>query len=161
MVDLTVADVWRALEAVKDPEIPAISVVELGVIRDVTLAGNSITVAMTPTFAGCPALAVMRAEIEARLRALGAAEVDVQIVLSPPWSTDQISEAGRAKLKAFGLAPPPRHGGLIQILFSDQAACPYCGSTNTQLKNSFGPTLCRAIYYCHDCQQPFEQFKGL
>ncbi len=161
MVDVKVADVWCALDDVRDPEIPVISVVELGVIRDVAVVDGRIRVSMTPTFAGCPALDVMRAEIEARLRALGAAEVDVQIVLSPPWSTDQISEAGRAKLKAFGLAPPPLHGGLIQIIFSDTATCPYCGSVNTAIKNNFGPTPCRAIYYCIDCRQPFEQFKGL
>jgi ring-1,2-phenylacetyl-CoA epoxidase subunit PaaD len=83
------------------------------------------------------------------------------MVLSPPWSTDWISPAGREKLRAFGLAPALPHNGLIQIMFSDEAVCPYCGSAETTLKNSFGPTLCRALYYCRHCQQPFEQFKGL
>jgi ring-1,2-phenylacetyl-CoA epoxidase subunit PaaD len=153
--------VWRALEDVKDPEIPVISVVELGVIRAVRVDGDHVTVDMTPTFAGCPALAVMQAEVEARLRQLGAADVRVRLVLSPPWSTDWITPAAREKLRAFGLAPAPPHGGLIQIMFSDDAVCPYCGSAETSLKNSFGPTLCRALYYCNHCQQPFEQFKAL
>jgi len=116
---------------------------------------------MTPTFAGCPALAMMQSEVESRLRQLGAAEVQVRLVLAPPWSTDWITPAAREKLRAFGLAPAPPHGGLIQIMFSQEAVCPHCGSTDTTLKNSFGPTLCRALYYCHHCQQPFEQFKAL
>ncbi len=158
---LTSASVWQALEDVKDPEIPVVSVVEMGIVRGVEVEGKRVVVAMTPTFAGCPALDVMRAGIETRVRALGASEVEVKLQLSPPWSTDMMTEAARAKLKAFGLAPPPRHGGLIQIMFAEDAACPYCGSSNTSLKNSFGPTLCRAIYYCNACQQPFEQFKPL
>ena len=157
----TVAAVWRALEDVKDPEIPVISVVELGVIRAVQVEGDRVTVDMTPTFAGCPALAVMQAGVENRLRQLDAAQVQVRLVLSPPWSTDWITPAAREKLRAFGLAPAPPHGGLVQIMFSGEVVCPYCGSADTTLKNSFGPTLCRALYYCHHCQQPFEQFKAL
>jgi len=153
--------ILRALEDVKDPEIPVISVVELGVIRAVRVEVDCVTVDMTPTFAGCPALAVMQAEVENRVRELGAAEVRVRLVLSPPWSTDWISHAAREKLRAFGLAPAPLHGGLIQIMFSEDAVCPNCGSSHTTLKNSFGPTLCRALYYCNGCQQPFEQFKAL
>jgi ring-1,2-phenylacetyl-CoA epoxidase subunit PaaD len=158
---LNEAAVLRALQDVKDPEIPVISVVELGVIRAVRVEGGQVTVDITPTFAGCPALAVMQAEVENRVRQLGATEVQVRLVLSPPWSTDWITPAGREKLREFGLAPAPPHGGLIQIMFSGEAICPYCGSAHTTLKNSFGPTLCRALYYCHHCQQPFEQFKAL
>jgi ring-1,2-phenylacetyl-CoA epoxidase subunit PaaD len=95
------------------------------------------------------------------VRRLGAEHVEVRLALSPPWTTDWITPEAREKLRLFGLAPPPRHDGLIQIIFSDTATCPYCGSTNTLLKNSFGPTLCRAIYYCAGCRQPFEQFKAL
>ena len=116
---------------------------------------------MTPTFAGCPALAVMQTEVENRVRQLGAAEVRVRLVLSPPWSSDWITPAAGEKLRAFGLAPALPRNGLIQIMFSEEATCPYCGSAHTRLKNSFGPTLCRALYYCNDCQQPFEQFKAL
>jgi ring-1,2-phenylacetyl-CoA epoxidase subunit PaaD len=158
---LTEAAVLRALQDVKDPEIPVISVVELGVIRAVRVDGDRVTVDMTPTFAGCPALAVMQTEVENRVRQLGASEVQVRLVLSPPWSTDWITPAAREKLREFGLAPAPPHGGLIQIMFSGEAICPYCGSAQTTLKNSFGPTLCRALYYCNHCQQPFEQFKAL
>jgi ring-1,2-phenylacetyl-CoA epoxidase subunit PaaD len=157
----TEAQVWEALGEVMDPEIPVISVVDLGVIRSVAVVDGAVSIAMLPTFAGCPALDVMRAEVEARVRQLGVAHVAVRLVLSPPWSTDMISEAGREQLKAFGLAPPRPHGGLIELIFDEAAACPYCGSTDTSLKNSFGPTLCRAIYYCSSCQQPFEKIKGL
>jgi ring-1,2-phenylacetyl-CoA epoxidase subunit PaaD len=153
--------IWRALEAVKDPEIPVVSVVELGVVRSVAVEGGRVTVTITPTFAGCPALHVMQSEIEAAVRRLGAEAVTVRLALSPPWTTDWLSDATRAKLKAFGLAPPPRHNGLIQIMFDERAECPYCGSDQTELKNAFGPTLCRALYYCHACRQPFEQFKPL
>jgi ring-1,2-phenylacetyl-CoA epoxidase subunit PaaD len=153
--------ILRALDEVKDPEIPVISVVELGIIRAVRVDGDRVTIDMTPTFAGCPALAVMQTEVENLVRQLGAAEVRVRLVLSPPWSTDWITQAARDKLRAFGLAPARLHGGLIQIIFSEEATCPYCGSSRTTLKNSFGPTLCRALYYCNACQQPFEQFKAL
>jgi ring-1,2-phenylacetyl-CoA epoxidase subunit PaaD len=92
---------------------------------------------------------------------MGVTAVSVETVLSPPWSSDWITPAARAKLKEFGLSPPPRHGGNLHVVLLDVAPCPYCDSTNTTLKNSFGPTLCRAIYYCRSCQQPFEQFKPL
>jgi ring-1,2-phenylacetyl-CoA epoxidase subunit PaaD len=158
---LSVAAVWEALEDVKDPEIPVISVVDLGLIRGIQVEDGRVLVSMTPTFLGCPAIDVMQTEIANHLYALGAALVDVQLVLFPPWSSDWITERGRAQLKAFGLAPPIRHNGLIQIIFSEQAACPHCGSTRTEQKNQFGATLCRALYYCFDCCQPFEQFKSL
>ena len=159
--ELTAEAVWQALQEVKDPEIPVVSVVELGVIRDVSIEEGRVTVGMTPTFAGCPALDVMRQEIEQAVRRLGAETVEVQLRLSPPWSSDMISAEARDKLEAFGLAPPPRHGGLIELILVEEATCPYCRSTDTVLKNNFGPTLCRSLYYCNSCQQPFEQFKGL
>jgi len=158
---LTQEAVIAALQDVKDPEIPVVSVVELGVIRAVHIADNCVTIDLAPTFAGCPALAVMQAQVAQRVRQLGAPDVLVRLVLAPPWTTDWISESGRAKLRAFGLAPAPQHGGLLQLMFPADVACPHCGSTNTVQKNAFGPTLCRALYYCHDCQQPFEQFKAL
>jgi ring-1,2-phenylacetyl-CoA epoxidase subunit PaaD len=161
VVAVDAAAVWRALEEVKDPEIPAVSVVELGLIRAVRVTAGGLSVDFAPTFAGCPALVVMRRDIEDRLRALEAGPVEVRLVLHPPWTTDWITDTGRAKLKAFGLAPPVRHGGRLQILLTEAADCPYCGSSRTPHNTSFGPTLCRAIYYCDNCQQPFEQFKGL
>jgi ring-1,2-phenylacetyl-CoA epoxidase subunit PaaD len=158
---LTSEQIWQALEDVKDPEIPVVSVVEMGIVRNVDLAEDRVTVKMTPTFSGCPALEVMRAEIGQRLQELGLAEVLVELVLYPPWTSDWISEAGREKLRNFGLAPPRRHGGRLEVTFYDTPACPYCGSTNTGLRNRFGSTLCRSIHFCNECQQPFEQFKAL
>lgn len=157
-----VADVWRALESVMDPEIPVVSVVDMGIVRAVEVTPEGVAVTMTPTFAGCPALDVMRREIEAAVRRLGPERVTVHTTLHPPWSTEWISEAGREKLRRFGLAPPPRHqGNVADVAFFDLAQCPRCGSTNTSLRNAFGPTLCRMIWYCNECRDAFEQFKAL
>jgi ring-1,2-phenylacetyl-CoA epoxidase subunit PaaD len=153
--------VWKALEEVSDPEIPTLSVVDLGIIRSVGVDGETVTVAMTPTFAGCPALAVMRAEIKQRLLAAGAQRVEVRLVLAPPWSSDWITSRGRAQLRAAGLAPPPYHGGAPADVWDAPAVCPYCGSQDTRVTNNFGSTLCRSIYVCDGCRQPFEQFKPL
>lgn len=161
MAQLTVDQVWQTLEQVKDPEIPVVSVVEMGIVRDVTVNQDQIMITMTPTFSGCPALHVIKANIESAVRRLTSREVVVDMVLHPPWTSDWISEDGRRKLKEFGLAPPTKHGGNLLVTFYDRVACPYCDSTNTTIKNDFGPTLCRAIHYCNDCQQPFEQFKAL
>lgn len=159
--NLTSEEIWRILDEVKDPEIPVVSVVELGLIRAVGKEGKDVVVTMTPTFIGCPALNMMQEEIEARLREAGAENVIVRTVLSPAWSTDWMTAGAREKLKDFGLAPPPRHGGLIDLALLEAATCPYCGSEDTILKNSFGPTLCRAIFVCNSCTQPFEQFKPI
>src|SRR3990172_11750372 len=153
--------VWSILEDVHDPEIPAISVVELGVIQGVELAGDRVRVELTPTFAGCPALHVMKREIQERVSALGAGDVEVVIVLSPPWTMDRITPAGREKLKAFGLAPAPIHAGDVEAALLEPATCPYCGSQDTVLKNGFGPTACRSIHFCNGCWQPFEAFKPI
>jgi ring-1,2-phenylacetyl-CoA epoxidase subunit PaaD len=159
---ITSERVWQALDEVSDPEIPVISLVELGVIREASVdEAGAVTVQMTPTFSGCPALAVMEQDIKEKLAEEGATAVTVETVLHPPWSSDEISEAGRRKLKEFGLAPPGRHGGDVSVTFFEPVACPYCDSTNTTVKNTFGSTLCRAIHYCNDCRQPFEQFKPL
>jgi ring-1,2-phenylacetyl-CoA epoxidase subunit PaaD len=161
METLTAGRIWQILEEVKDPEIPVVSVVEMGMIRSVGLEGQKITIRMTPTFAGCPALKVIQAGIAERLRQSGAGEVEVKVTLSPPWSSDWITSDGRRKLKEFGLAPPPLHQGQIDSALDRPAICPYCDSQDTVLKNSFGPTLCRAIYVCNQCHQPFEQFKPI
>lgn len=158
------AEIWRALDEVKDPEIPVVSVVEMGIVRDVTVTEEGVEVTMTPTFSGCPALDVMRCEIEARVRDMGIEQVMVKTVLYPPWSTEWITPEAREKLRQFGLTPPPRYSAgsnVVTVAFFDAAVCPRCGLTNTTLKNSFGPTLCRMIWYCHDCQDAFEQFKPL
>lgn len=156
------ADVWQALEGVMDPEIPVVSVIDMGMIRAVEVTPAGVIVTMTPTFAGCPALETIRGAIDMAIRRLGAPAVTVHTVLNPPWSTEWISEAGREKLRRFGLAPPPRHqGDLAMVTLFDLAACPRCGSTHTSLTNTFGSTLCRMIWYCHDCRDAFEQFKAL
>jgi ring-1,2-phenylacetyl-CoA epoxidase subunit PaaD len=163
--------VWSALEEIADPEIPAISVVELGVIGDVAFeprdeGGERLTVELLPTFVGCPAIDVMQQQIGERLRALDLAEeVQVNVSFSVPWTSDRISPEGREKLRGSGFAPPALigpsfDGEELQVLLG-VATCPYCGSRNTTLDNPFGPTLCRAIYHCDECNQPFEQFKSI
>jgi ring-1,2-phenylacetyl-CoA epoxidase subunit PaaD len=160
---VTADAVWAALDEVPDPEIPAISLVELGVVRDVAVDGDDVRVAFTPTFLGCPALSYMRAAMEDKLRGLGA-EPHVEVVTDDSWSTDRITAQGREKLRAAGFAPPaPRAAGtpsLVQLQ-SRVHRCPYCGSTETRLENIFGPTPCRSLRYCEACRQPFEQFKTI
>jgi ring-1,2-phenylacetyl-CoA epoxidase subunit PaaD len=158
---ITTEAIWQALEAVKDPEIPVVSVVEMGIVRNVKVEVSHATIIITPTFSGCPALHVIEESVATCVRALGFEQVTVRIELFPIWSTDWMTDATRAKLRAFGLAPPPHHGGDLTLLTLDEAECPYCGSKDTVLRNSFGPTLCRMIYTCNHCQQPFEQFKPL
>lgn len=155
------AKVWEALEGVKDPEIPVVSVVELGLIRQVGHDGQRLIVTMTPSFVGCPALDVMQQEVERALEAIGYASPQVRMVYRPPWTSDWITSEGRRKLQQFGLAPAALHGGDLSAALQAPAICPYCESDQTELKNSFGPTLCRAIYFCNACRQPFEQFKPL
>ena len=155
--------IWAALHDVHDPEIPTISVVDLGVVRGVTVGEGSIRVELLPTFVGCPALNVLQDTIAERLREF-ADDVRVDISFAEPWTTERISADGRAALRAAGFAPPaPRHQDesrdLRVLPVMPVAQCPYCGSRNTTLENAFGPTLCRAIYHCADCRQPFEQFK--
>ena len=154
-------DVWKALESVKDPEIPIISVTEMGIVREVEVSNEGVKVAMTPTFSGCPAIHVMKTDIEARLREVGFENVEVKTVLSPPWSTDWMTDEAKAKLKAFGIAPPAPQGGVGNVTFFVPVSCPYCDSRDTSVKNTFGPTLCKSIYYCNACSQPFESFKTL
>ena len=161
MSDFSVKQIWDLLEDVKDPEIPVVSVVEMGIVREVELEGKKVVVRMTPTFSGCPALQAIQAEIREHLRASGVAQVEVEVQLSPAWTSDWITPPARQKLRDFGLAPPARTNGLIGLGTLQPAVCPYCGSQDTSLKNSFGATLCRAIYVCSSCRQPFEQFKPI
>ena len=156
--------VWDALAGLPDPEIPAISMVDLGVIGSVTARDDHVRVELLPTFVGCPAIGVMEQQIGERIGALGVA-VEVVISYDPPWTSDRISRAGREALRSSGFAPPapmppgPALGMLDELAVLPIAECPYCRSHNTTLDNAFGPTLCRAIYHCGDCHQPFEQFK--
>jgi ring-1,2-phenylacetyl-CoA epoxidase subunit PaaD len=156
-------DVWDALAAIPDPEIPVVSLVDLGVVRAVKVEGERVRVEFTPTFLGCPALEVMRDAMADRIRALGG-EPEIEVVLDDSWSTDRITPAGREKLRAAGFAPPAPRGvgkpSLVQLQ-SSVFRCPYCSSTDTRLENIFGPTPCRSLRYCNSCRQPFEQFKTI
>lgn len=158
---LTPEQVLTALDDVKDPEIPVLSIVEMGLVARVEVDADAVRVWLTPTFAGCPAVGVMRADAEQRLRDLGLGAVAVSLTYDPPWDSNRISPEGRRKLRDFGLAPPPRHAGLGDVVSLLLAECPFCGSSDTRLDSAFGPTLCRALYYCHACRQAFEQFKPL
>jgi ring-1,2-phenylacetyl-CoA epoxidase subunit PaaD len=160
---VTAAEVWAALAELPDPEIPVISLVDLGVVREVEVQGERVRVEFTPTFLGCPALEVMRAQMAAKIESLGG-EPLIEVVRDDSWSTDRITPIGREKLRAAGFAPPtPRAatGPTLVQLRSKAFRCPYCGSTETRLENIFGPTPCRSLRYCDSCRQPFEQFKTI
>jgi len=160
---VTAADVWTALDEIPDPELPVVSIVDLGVIKDVTVDGSRVHVELTPTFMGCPALDAMRRSMEERIEELGG-EPHVEVVFDDSWSTDRISPAGQAKLRAAGFAPPlARSGGPTTLVQLERGAyrCPWCGSADTRLDNIFGPTPCRSLRYCNTCRQPFEHFKTI
>jgi len=150
------------LEEVKDPEIPVLSLVDLGVITNVEINDDTVSIEMTPTFVGCPAMDMMKQEVLEVMHKHGIDKVDVTISFREPWTSDKISERGRKALKQFGLAPPPSGKNLFtDIDVLEHAPCPRCDGVNTDLKNPFGPTLCRSIHYCNDCREAFEQFKPL
>jgi ring-1,2-phenylacetyl-CoA epoxidase subunit PaaD len=154
------------LDEVMDPEVPVLSVVELGIVRDVEVHEESgaVTVTVTPTYSGCPALAMIERDIETALRARGIAHVAVKTSYSPAWTTDWIPAEAREKLRAYGIAPPglADHDAPVAIGRRRPAArCPYCGSADTQLRSEFGSTSCKAIHVCRTCAQPFEEFKAI
>lgn len=165
----SVAEVWRWLSEVPDPEIPVISLTDLGIIRDVSWEGETLVVTVTPTYSGCPATSVINLDIEAALRGRGIDKLRLERRLSPPWTTDWIGAEGREKLKAYGIAPPVdgtaadgRLAGRIARLAGTSnltIACPRCGSTRTERVSQFGSTPCKASYRCTDCLEPFDYFK--
>jgi ring-1,2-phenylacetyl-CoA epoxidase subunit PaaD len=159
----TAGEVWQALAEIPDPEIPVVSLVDLGVVKDVRVEDERVHVEFTPTFLGCPALEVMRDRMAERIVELGG-EPEIEVVLDDSWSTDRITPEGREKLREAGFAPPaPRKATAPKLvqLTSTVHRCPYCGSTETRLENIFGPTQCRSMRYCERCRQPFEQFKTI
>lgn len=159
---LTPSEILTALHDVKDPEIPTISLVELGVVTGVEVAEDgAVRVSMTPTFVGCPALDYMKRDVEDRLRSLGVEHFTVEVNLDVAWSTNLISDEGRRRLLEHGLAPPPPFEGVLELDVLSDIACPFCGSRNTTLQSPFGPTLCRTIHYCRNCSQAFEGFKPI
>ena len=159
---VTVDEVWEALAEIPDPEIPVVSLVDLGVVKDVAVDDGTVRIDFTPTFMGCPALEVMQRAMEAKVAELGAVPA-INVRLDDSWSTDDITAEGREKLRVAGFAPPtPRPAGRLDLVQLQRGfRCPYCGSTETKLENLFGPTPCRSIRYCESCRQPFEQFKTI
>lgn len=157
---LSEAQIWQALEVVKDPEIPTLSMVDMGIITKVEVRGESdVFVEMTPTFSGCPAIKMMEGMVAERLKEIGIEKVEVVTTFDKPWDSNKLTERGLMCLKKHGLAPPPKHNGEITQELLEHVACPFCGSKNTETKSPFGPTLCRSLHYCNNCLQAFEQFK--
>ncbi|HEX6051815.1 MAG TPA: 1,2-phenylacetyl-CoA epoxidase subunit PaaD [Gemmatimonadaceae bacterium] len=165
---VTVADSRREqilawLEEVKDPEVPVLSIRELGVLRDVELDGDEVMVVLTPTYSGCPAMRVMEDEVVQALHRRGIERVSVRTVYSPAWTTDWMSAESKAKLEAYGIAPPGRveQDDLVPLRRRKPVPCPYCKSVNTTMRSEFGSTACKAILFCNACHQPFELFKAI
>ncbi len=158
--DSRASDVWTCLSEVMDPEIPILSIVDLGIVRDVTLTDDGVAVDLAPTYSGCPATEVIEGLVQSALEARNLGRVVVKRVLSPPWTTDWISEAGRAKLAGYGIAPPSGSASKRSVLGADRpTACPRCGSEQTTRVSEFGSTPCKASYKCDACLEPFEYFK--
>jgi ring-1,2-phenylacetyl-CoA epoxidase subunit PaaD len=165
---VSVDQVWAWLGEVPDPEIPVISVVDLGIVREVGFDGETCVVTITPTYSGCPAMQVIAEDVERALRARGLAQVRIATRLTPAWTTDWMSEAGKAALTSYGIAPPVQQvvdiSGLSKgvkrhAIQQPDVACPHCGSMHTQLTSQFGSTPCKALYKCLDCREPFDYFK--
>lgn len=154
-------DIWKALETVMDPEIPVLSVVDLGIITDVKIENEKAEIKMTPTFTACPAIKLMEKQIYEAVKNIGFETVDVETNFDVSWNSNRISEKGKKIIKNFGLAPPPKHDGNPDLSMIEQSNCPHCDSKNTTMKTPFGPTLCRSMHYCYDCLEAFEQFKPI
>ena len=153
--------VLAILENVSDPEIPVLSVIDLGVVRDVLIQDDTIEVVITPTYTGCPAMSVIATNIKFELLAHGFEKVKVTEILSPAWTTDWMTESGKQKLKEYGIAPPSAKARIEKLLFEDapSVACPQCDSENTELLSEFGSTACKSLFRCKDCLEPFDYFK--
>ena len=153
--------VWEVLEGIVDPEIPAVTIVEMKLVRSVRVNGDEVTIVFSPSFVGCPAVDVMKEEMRLAVQKLGFSRVSIETTFAPPWSTDMLDDGVREKLRLFGISPPPpAHQGLKKAL-DEPVNCPWCGSSGTHLESSFGSTLCRQIFYCEGCRQSFERFKPL
>jgi ring-1,2-phenylacetyl-CoA epoxidase subunit PaaD len=159
------AHAWTVLQTVLDPEVPVLSVVDLGIVRDVVDHGSELEVVLTPTYSGCPATEAIEASIREALQAEGLAPMRLTLRRAPAWTTDWISAEGRAKLREYGIAPPgpvdAAQGAPIRLLRRETVACPRCGSTHTERLSAFGATACKALYRCVACREPFEHFKPI
>jgi ring-1,2-phenylacetyl-CoA epoxidase subunit PaaD len=160
MVDIN--QIWKYLEEVSDPEIPVLTINDLGIVRDVSIEGDLCKVTITPTYSGCPAMKRIEDDIVEKLNEKGIENVEVDLVLSPAWTTDWISENGRQKLLEYGIAPPQDEVDK-SVLFAEptNVPCPKCGSSNTRMVSQFGSTACKAHYQCNDCMEPYDYFKCL
>lgn len=158
---LTSQHIWALLEEVSDPEIPVLTVVDMGIVREVDVSGSRPLVKITPTYSGCPAMNEIEQNIIMKLMEEGIDEVEVETVLSPPWTTDWMTEKGKGKLRAYGIAPPEGSSADKSVLFGKpkQVQCPHCGSRNTEMVSQFGSTPCKSLYRCADCKEPFDYFK--
>ncbi len=152
---------YTYLEEIKDPEVPVLSIIDLGIVRDIKLNGDELEVIITPTYTGCPAMDMIAATIKIELATLGFKKTKVTTVLSPAWTTDWMSEEGKRKLKAYGIAPPnPKQQACNQGLFAEETIqCPHCNSYHTHRISEFGSTACKSLYQCDDCKEPFDYFK--
>jgi len=158
------ASAWEVLEQIPDPEIPVLSIVDLGIVRSVEVDGNKVTVGIASTYSGCPATEVIEDSVVKSLQSGGIGSVSIQRVLSPPWTSDWISDRGREKLRKYGIAPPEKRAARGKLLGDAMSAervvaCPRCGAENTKKVSEFGSTACKASYKCNECLEPFEYFK--
>lgn len=158
---ITEEQLWHILEEVKDPEVPVLSIVDLGIVRDAKMEGDKINIILTPTYSGCPAMDVISMDIRLKLIEKGYRNVSIQQQLSPAWTTDWMTEEGKKKLKAFGIAPPnPKQQFCTSEMFREEAVeCPHCGSYHTELISQFSSTACKAMYRCLNCKEAFDYFK--
>ena len=167
MNNITKDSIYALLEQVSDPEIPVLTILDLGIVRDVLMDANQIEIIITPTYTGCPAMDAIATDIKFKLLEFGLKNIKVSFTLHPAWTTDWMSDSGKEKLKAYGIAPPQRMTGdhfskrIDNMLFErdHQIECPHCLSTNTALMSQFGSTACKALYQCNDCKEPFDHFK--
>ena len=153
--------IWQLLSEVKDPEVPVLSVVDLGIVRSVKTSNDQVQISITPTYSGCPAMDVISMDIRLKLLEHNFKNIQVTQSLSPAWTTDWISEEGKRKLKEYGIAPPnPKQQFCKEEMFQEEAvACPFCNSYHTELISQFGSTACKAMYRCLDCKEAFDYFK--
>ena len=162
-VDIDKSEIWSLLEEVKDPEVPVLSIKELGVLRDVSVDGEDFLITITPTYSGCPAMRAIEENIVEVLHQNNIHNFKIKTVFSPAWTTDWMTDGAKQKLKDYGIAPPEKSTSdhLASILNKKKVAvlCPFCKSTNTKLTSAFGSTACKALHYCNNCHQPFEEFK--
>lgn len=159
---VTIDAVMAVLAQIPDPEVPVITITELGIVRDVDINNNTVTVKITPTYTGCPAMKQIESDIRSVLKLSGIENVKVETVYSPAWTTDWISDEAKEKLREYGIAPPEKNSpdkGLLSIGGPKVVACPRCKSTHTQMISQFGSTACKALYKCLDCLEPFDYFK--